>query len=56
MRLFAFLGFGDTKSAAKGAARGWLALLYGHVPIICKRFRYADITSVERGHAKIVDG
>ena len=33
-----------------------LALRYGPVPILRKRFRYADITSVESGRSKVIDG
>ena len=34
----------------------WLALRYGPVPIIRKRFRYADITAVEPDRSKVIDG
>jgi hypothetical protein len=34
----------------------WLALRYGPLPIIRKRFRYADITTVESGRTSIIDG
>lgn len=34
----------------------WLALRYGPLPMIRKRFRYADITSIEPGRTKIIDG
>ena len=34
----------------------YLALRYGPLPIIRKRFRYADITSVEPDRTKIIDG
>jgi hypothetical protein len=34
----------------------WLALRYGPLPIIRKRFRYADITSAEPDRTKIIDG
>ena len=33
-----------------------LALRYGPLPIIRKRIRYADITSIEPGRTKIIDG
>lgn len=34
----------------------WLALRYGPLPIFRKRFRYAEITSVEPDRTKIIDG
>ena len=34
----------------------WLALRYGPLPILRKRFRYADITAVEPDRTKIIDG
>lgn len=34
----------------------WLALRYGPLPLFRKRIRYADITSVEPGQSKIIDG
>jgi hypothetical protein len=33
-----------------------LALCYGPLPVIHKRIRYADITGVEAGRIKIIDG
>ncbi len=34
----------------------WLALRYGPLPVLRKRIRYADITSVEAGRTSIIDG
>ena len=34
----------------------WLALRYGPLPIIRKKFRYAGVTTVEHGRTKIIDG
>ncbi len=34
----------------------WLALRYGPLPVLRKRIRYADITSVEPGRTSIIDG
>jgi hypothetical protein len=34
----------------------YLALRYGPLPLIRKRFRFADITAVEPGRSSILDG
>jgi hypothetical protein len=34
----------------------WLALRYGPLPLLRKRIRYADITSIEPDRSRIIDG
>ena len=34
----------------------WLALRFGPLPVLRKKIRYADITDVEVGRTKIIDG
>jgi hypothetical protein len=51
--LFCALIFGSLTIRDEGE---WLALRYGPLPIIRKRFRYADITAVEPDRTKIIDG
>lgn len=34
----------------------WLSLRFGPLPVLRKRIRYADITAVEAGRTRIIDG
>ena len=53
--VFAFCGlmFGSLTIRDEGQ---WLALRFGPLPILRKRFRYDAITAVEAGRTKIIDG
>jgi hypothetical protein len=53
--VFAFCGllFGSLTIRDEG---GWLALRFGPLPLLRKKIRYADITSVELGQTSIIDG
>ena len=53
--VFAFCGllFGSLTIRDEGE---WLALRFGPLPLVRKRFRYADITDVEAGRTRIIDG
>ena len=53
--IFALCGlvFGSLTICDEG---DYLALRFGPLPLLCKRIRYADITGVEIGRTRIIDG
>jgi len=47
------LAFGSLTIRDEGE---YLAIRFGPLPVLCKRIRYADITGVETGRTKLIDG